>query len=80
MSMLQRWGGRQSRWGPPSTSTPVSSRRPRTGCRQAEPRRLWRRYVLLNPLYCIMIAAQALGLAKTRMARQVEPREALRHG
>lgn len=45
-----------------------------------EPRRLWRRYVLLNPLYCIMIAVQALGLAKTAMAREVEPREALRHG
>ena len=29
-----------------------------------EPRRLWRRYVLLNPLYVAMIAAQATGLAK----------------
>jgi N-acetylglucosaminyldiphosphoundecaprenol N-acetyl-beta-D-mannosaminyltransferase len=28
-----------------------------------EPRRLWRRYVLLNPLYLAMIAAQATGAA-----------------
>lgn len=29
-----------------------------------EPRRLWRRYVLLNPLYVAMVAAQLSGLAK----------------
>ena len=29
-----------------------------------EPRRLWRRYVLLNPLYIAMVAAQAAGIAK----------------
>jgi exopolysaccharide biosynthesis WecB/TagA/CpsF family protein len=28
-----------------------------------EPRRLWRRYVLLNPLYIAMVTAQATGLA-----------------
>ena len=28
-----------------------------------EPRRLWRRYLLLNPTFLIMLAAQALGLA-----------------
>ncbi|MEO6331373.1 MAG: WecB/TagA/CpsF family glycosyltransferase [Gemmatimonadaceae bacterium] len=28
-----------------------------------EPKRLWRRYVLLNPIYVAMIAAQAIGLA-----------------
>ena len=29
-----------------------------------EPRRLWRRYALLNPLYVAMVAAQAAGLRK----------------
>lgn len=28
----------------------------------AEPRRLWRRYLLLNPLYLVMIVAQKVGL------------------
>jgi UDP-N-acetyl-D-mannosaminuronic acid transferase (WecB/TagA/CpsF family) len=27
-----------------------------------EPRRLWRRYLLLNPLYLLMVAAQRLGI------------------
>ena len=27
-----------------------------------EPRRLWRRYLLLNPLYTVLVAGQALGL------------------
>ncbi len=38
-----------------------------------EPRRLWRRYLFLNPLYCLMIAAQGIGLRKAAMAREVEP-------
>ncbi|MBB4304791.1 exopolysaccharide biosynthesis WecB/TagA/CpsF family protein [Rhodobium orientis] len=29
-----------------------------------EPKRLWRRYLLLNPAYLTMLAAQALGLAR----------------
>ena len=29
-----------------------------------EPRRLWRRYLLLNPLYLAMLAAQRLGLRR----------------
>jgi exopolysaccharide biosynthesis WecB/TagA/CpsF family protein len=29
-----------------------------------EPRRLWRRYLLLNPAYILLIASQALGLKK----------------
>ncbi len=29
-----------------------------------EPRRLWRRYVLRNPLYLLMIAGQRLGLLR----------------
>jgi N-acetylglucosaminyldiphosphoundecaprenol N-acetyl-beta-D-mannosaminyltransferase len=28
----------------------------------AEPRRLWRRYVIFNPLYCVMLAAQKMRL------------------
>jgi len=31
----------------------------------AEPMRLWRRYLLLNPLYCLMIAAQYFGVLNT---------------
>jgi hypothetical protein len=30
----------------------------------SEPRRLWRRYLLLNPAYTLLIALQALGLHK----------------
>jgi exopolysaccharide biosynthesis WecB/TagA/CpsF family protein len=30
----------------------------------AEPRRLWRRYVLLNPAYLFLVALQALGLVR----------------
>jgi N-acetylglucosaminyldiphosphoundecaprenol N-acetyl-beta-D-mannosaminyltransferase len=29
-----------------------------------EPRRLWRRYVLLNPAYLVLVALQALGLSR----------------
>jgi N-acetylglucosaminyldiphosphoundecaprenol N-acetyl-beta-D-mannosaminyltransferase len=29
----------------------------------AEPRRLWRRYIFLNPTYAVLVAFQALGLA-----------------
>jgi len=30
----------------------------------AEPRRLWRRYLLLNPAYILLVALQALGLSR----------------
>jgi N-acetylglucosaminyldiphosphoundecaprenol N-acetyl-beta-D-mannosaminyltransferase len=32
----------------------------------SEPRRLWRRYLILNPAYLFLIALQALGLSKFR--------------
>jgi exopolysaccharide biosynthesis WecB/TagA/CpsF family protein len=32
----------------------------------AEPRRLWRRYVLLNPAYLFLVALQAIGLVRFR--------------
>jgi exopolysaccharide biosynthesis WecB/TagA/CpsF family protein len=32
----------------------------------SEPRRLWRRYLLLNPAYALLVALQALGLKKFR--------------
>ena len=31
---------------------------------RSEPRRLWRRYLLLNPAYALLVALQALGLLK----------------
>jgi len=33
-----------------------------------EPRRLWRRYVILNPLYVVMVAAQCIRLASFDVA------------
>ncbi|MEX0627970.1 MAG: WecB/TagA/CpsF family glycosyltransferase [Cucumibacter sp.] len=38
-----------------------------------EPRRLWRRYLLLNPLYCAMIGAQLLRLPGIRFGRERRP-------
>jgi len=38
-----------------------------------EPRRLWRRYVLLNPLYCLMIAGQWMRLPGLNLDREREP-------
>lgn len=38
-----------------------------------EPRRLWRRYVYLNPAYMAMIAAQKLGLFTSRFRKEVVP-------
>ena len=43
----------------------------------AEPRRLWRRYVFLNPAYILLIALQALGLANFSTAGQPPARELL---
>jgi exopolysaccharide biosynthesis WecB/TagA/CpsF family protein len=31
---------------------------------QSEPRRLWRRYLLLNPAYLVCVAMQALGVSR----------------
>lgn len=39
-----------------------------------EPRRLWKRYLILNPLYLSMLAAQRLGLRKYRPERGAAPK------
>jgi exopolysaccharide biosynthesis WecB/TagA/CpsF family protein len=49
----------------------------RLGC---EPRRLWRRYVLLNPRYVQFIMMQALHLRTFRPVSEGEPPQFLRHG
>lgn len=46
----------------------------------AEPRRLWRRYLLLNPLYASMICAQALGWRRFDPGDAVPPRTEMRYG
>jgi len=38
-----------------------------------EPRRLWRRYVYLNPAYLAMVAAQKLGLFRERFGKETVP-------
>lgn len=43
----------------------------------SEPRRLWRRYLLLNPAYLILLTFQALGLSKFSSRGQAPKRELL---
>ena len=38
-----------------------------------EPTRLWRRYLLLNPLYLALLAAEAVGLARFTMGSRTPP-------
>jgi N-acetylglucosaminyldiphosphoundecaprenol N-acetyl-beta-D-mannosaminyltransferase len=38
-----------------------------------EPKRLWRRYVILNPYYCALIGAQWLGLGRKLFAAERHP-------
>lgn len=45
-----------------------------------EPRRLWRRYLLLNPLYCLLIVAQMAGMMRGRFDEEVRPDRPLRYG
>lgn len=47
-----------------------------------EPRRLWRRYLLLNPQYVSLLAAQKLGLGRKRfrLANTVEPDTEILYG
>jgi N-acetylglucosaminyldiphosphoundecaprenol N-acetyl-beta-D-mannosaminyltransferase len=45
-----------------------------------EPRRLWRRYLYLNPLYLLMVAGQKTGLLDTQLARETPPVETIRYG
>jgi len=45
-----------------------------------EPRRLWRRYLLLNPLYLLLVAKQALHLQEFPLTKNQQPLEELRYG
>lgn len=45
-----------------------------------EPRRLWRRYLFLNPLFIFFVACQKLGFRKSYFAREKEPADLVRHG
>lgn len=38
-----------------------------------EPRRLWRRYLLLNPLYLVLVAGERMGFTRFESAKHVEP-------
>jgi len=42
-----------------------------------EPRRLWRRYIYLNPIYAFLVALQALGLARFSTDGQCPEKELL---
>lgn len=45
-----------------------------------EPRRLWKRYLLLNPLYLLLLAMQFLRLYTPDPRRALPPREEVRYG
>ena len=45
-----------------------------------EPRRLWRRYLLLNPAYLALVALQATGLRSIPADRGTAPLEPVRPG
>jgi exopolysaccharide biosynthesis WecB/TagA/CpsF family protein len=45
-----------------------------------EPHRLWRRYVLLNPLYVSLLVAQALGVHAIDPDNSAPPRHEIRYG
>ena len=45
-----------------------------------EPRRLWRRYLLLNPTYMTLLCLWVLGLRPTRAASAKAPEQLLRYG
>ena len=49
----------------------------RLGC---EPRRLWRRYLSLNPKYACLVMMQALGLRAFRPGSDAPPPQSIRHG
>jgi N-acetylglucosaminyldiphosphoundecaprenol N-acetyl-beta-D-mannosaminyltransferase len=49
----------------------------RLGC---EPRRLWHRYLTLNPRYVCLVMAQAFGLRAFRPGSDVQPPQFIRHG
>jgi exopolysaccharide biosynthesis WecB/TagA/CpsF family protein len=45
-----------------------------------EPRRLWRRYVLFNPYYMLLVLMQAMRISGFDPKATVEPTEAMRYG
>ncbi|MFH1746178.1 MAG: WecB/TagA/CpsF family glycosyltransferase, partial [Planctomycetota bacterium] len=45
-----------------------------------EPQRLWRRYVLLNPLYLALVLLQRIGLGRFDPDQALPPTESLRYG
>lgn len=45
-----------------------------------EPRRLWRRYVFLNPLYLALVMLQRVGLGRFDPEQAMQPTESLRFG
>lgn len=45
-----------------------------------EPRRLWRRYVFLNPLYLSLVLLQAAGLKRFNPAEAIPPTNEMRYG
>ena len=45
-----------------------------------EPRRLWRRYILLNPAYLALVALQATGIRTIAAGRAKKPSESVRPG
>lgn len=45
-----------------------------------EPRRLWKRYLLLNPLYIMLVAKQALHLQEFPLTKHHQSQEELRYG
>lgn len=45
-----------------------------------EPRRLWRRYLYLNPAYVGLLSMQAIGLRKFDLAEDSPPQDRLRYG
>jgi exopolysaccharide biosynthesis WecB/TagA/CpsF family protein len=49
----------------------------RLGC---EPRRLWRRYLSLNPQYAYLVMMQGLGLRASRPLPDVQPPQFIRYG
>jgi exopolysaccharide biosynthesis WecB/TagA/CpsF family protein len=45
-----------------------------------EPRRLWRRYLVLNPIYLSMVALQLLGVKRDLTATARPPLDMMRYG
>lgn len=45
-----------------------------------EPKRLWKRYAYLNPLYLWLLALQLVGIKRFKPAQETEPSSELRYG